>query len=490
MYKSILSGYFQNIILLAFIFSQYIFSQNIIIHGNAHPVYLANSDKVAHLYSYSDFITYQEIFQDKDSLDEKGRFTLKFYTDKTQPVLIKIKNTVAKLYVEPPVNLAIREYIIKMYPPDSIQVNTNDITLNAPISILTYDTLELNSLIFDFNKIYNKYLDEAQKKFLNRNVLFKKLDSILVETKNHFKDIKNPYFQNYIDYNIANININATRDKNVLTNIFLLRKPVQINNYEYMEFFNSFFKDYLIADITKQTHQTIYYVVNKSTNIKQLYNFVKDDPLLNSNDTLKELVLLQNLYHFYFNEKFNPYAVQILLEQMLTSTKYPYHKKILQNIIQELNQLKQGSTAPDFTALTKDSTFFNLYSINKQHIYLSFFSLKSPNSLKELKELQVLYDKFGNKLKIVSICVDDDFKAFKDFVKANPQYKWLILWNYQPTNDFSAKTKYNVKATPLFFLINTDKTLMLSPSPAPSDGIYYRFQSMFGKKRNANRLPE
>ncbi|GIV28603.1 MAG: hypothetical protein KatS3mg027_2417 [Bacteroidia bacterium] len=479
--------FFQTLVGTLFLLSHNLFSQNIIIHGNAHPVYLSHSDKLAELYVHSDFITYQRILLDKDSLDNKGRFTLKFYSDKTQPVLIKIKNVIAKLYVEPPVQ-GIREYIIKMYPPDSIKVNTNDIELNASVSILTYDTTELNSLIFDFNKVYNKYLDEAMNKFLNRNVLFKKLDSILIESKQTFKSINNRYFQNYIDYNIANLNVNATRDKNVIANIFLIHKPVQSNNYEYMEFFNAFFKDYLIADITKQTHQTIYYVVNKSTNIQQLLEYVKNDKYLSKNDTLKELVLIQNLYHFYFNDKFNPYAVQVLLEQLLNYTKIGSHKKILQNIIQELNQLKQGTEAPDFVALTKDSTLFQLYAIgNKQYVYLNFFSLKSPNSLKELKEIQLLNDKFGYYVKFLSVCVDDNFEEFRNFVKLNPQYKWLFLWNYQPRNDFSAKVKYNVKATPLFFLIDTHRILVLSPAPAPSDGIYYHFQKLF-KKRNRSGM--
>lgn len=464
-------------------------SQNIVIHGNAHPVYLKNSDKVAHLYSYSDFITYQKILQDKDSLDDKGRFTLKFYTEKTEPVLIQIKNAVAKLYVEPP-KKGIREYIIKMYPPDSIKTNINDIELNASISILTADTTELNSLIFEFNKIYNKYLDEALVKFLNRPALFKKLDSILIDAKNTFRAIKKPYFHNYLDYTIANININATRDKNNIANIFLFNKPIQYNNYEYMEFFNSFFKDYLIADISRQTHQTIYYTINHSTSVQQLFDYVKDDKLLNSNDTLKELVLIQNLYHFYFNEKFNPYSVQVLLEQMLSFTQNSYHQKVLQNIIQEINKLKQGTVAPDFTALTKDSTLFQLYSINQQYIYLNFFSVKSPVSLKELKEIEFLHKKFGHKMQFISICVDEDFNEFKAFVKKHPEYKWILLWNYQSKNDLSAKVKYNVKAVPLFFLIDTDKLLSLSPAPAPSDGIYYRLELLFKRKRNIKRIGE
>lgn len=473
-----------------FLFTLSLFSlaQNIIIHGNAHPVYLKNSDKIAKLYTYADDITYQPILQDKDSLDNKGRFTLTLYSDKTQVVLIKIKNAVSKIYVEPPAT-GIKEYIMKMYPPDSIQVNTNDIEMNANISILTNDTTELNSLIFDFNKIYNKYLEEAQQKFLNRQVLFKKLDSILIEAKNTFTNIPNYYFQNFIHYTIANLNISATRDKNTIANIFLFNKPVQINNYDYMEFFNAYFKDYLIADITKQTQQTIYYVINKSTNIKPLLDFVKNDRLLNSNDTLKELVLIQNLYHFYFNEKFNPYAVQILLEQLLTYTKIQSHQKIIQNIIQEINALRQGMTAPDFLALTKDSTIFQLYSINKQFIYLNFFSVRSPNSLKELKDIQFLQKKYGHKVKFVSVCIDDNFKDFKTFMQENKTYNWLIVWNYQQANDFSAKSKYHVKATPLFFLIDSNKILVLSPAPSPSDGIYYHFQKIFDRK-NANRLPE
>lgn len=151
-----------------------LFSQNIIIHGNAHPVYLQNSDKVARIYTYSDFISQQEVLQDKDSLDNKGRFTLKLYTSQIQPVIIRIKNAVAKIYVDPPPQ-GIQEYIIKMYPPDSIQVNTNDIDLNAPVSILTNDSLELNTLIFEFNKIYNKYLDEALQKIFKSFCIIQKI---------------------------------------------------------------------------------------------------------------------------------------------------------------------------------------------------------------------------------------------------------------------------------------------------------------------------
>lgn len=468
---------------------KFIHAQNIIIHGNAHPVYLTHSDKVARLYSYSDFITYQEILQDKDSLDSKGRFTLKFYTNKTEPVLIKIKNAVAKLYVEPP-KTGVREYIIKMYPPDSILTNINDIDLHASISILTNDTTELNTLIFEFNKIYNKYLDDAMMKFLNRPVLFKKLDSILIESKKTFQHIHNSYFQNYLDYTIANINVNSTRDKNTIANIFLLKKSIQYDNYEYMEFFNSFFKDYLIADITQQVDKTIYYVINHATSIQQLLDYIKNDKILNTNDTLKELVMIQNLYHFYFNEKFNPYSIQVLLEQLLATTQNSYHQKILHNIIQELNKLKQGTVAPDFTAVTKDSTIFQLYSIDKQYIYLNFFSVRSPSSLRELQEIEFLYKKFGHKMKFVSVCVDEDFNEFKSFVKKHPQYKWILLWNAQPSNDWSAKVKYNVKAVPLFFFIDTDKLLALSPAPAPSDGIYYRLESLFKRKKGIKRIGE
>ncbi len=465
---------------------QYVCSQNIIIHGNAHPAYLNKGVRVAELFTYKDFITKNLVLESKDSLDEKGRFTLKFYCETTQPVIIKLKNAVGKIYVQP-IKDKLQEYIIKFYPPDSVQVNSQDIELKANVSILTNDSLELNTLIFDFNTLYNKYMAVAQTKFLNKPTLYKVLDSIFIEAKEKYKSVNNPFFKSFIDYTMAGLNTDATRDRVTIANHFIINKPVLEKNFAYMEFFNSYFNNYLIGELSLQKNKTIYYVVNNEASIKKLIEYTQSNVLLSKNDTLKELVIIQNLYHFYYNEKFNPHSVQIILEQLLRQTKINYHRTIIQNIIQEFNQLKEGSPAPEFTALNRDSSLFDINQIKNQYIYLTFFSVKSPLSLKEMKEISFLFEKLGHKMQFVSICVDEDFNTYKDFLKKNPTYKWTILFNHNPQKTLSAKVMYNVKAVPLCFLIAPDKSLKLSPAPTPSEGVYYKLNLLFKKPSN-NRI--
>jgi hypothetical protein len=356
----------------------------------------------------------------------------------------------------------------------------NDAELPINIGIVGADTTELNMLIFDYQEQYNKFFISKDGRFLNRNVLFKKADSLKRVCDMRYKDVKNSYFKSYYEYSIAAVNASLSRGENYLINGHIINKPIQYNHYEYMQFFNACFSNYLNTLASQKKGQTLYNIINVKASYDLLDAFLKDDKFL-KNDSLRELVIIRNLWDFYYSADFAPDAIEVIISDMNQRSKITVHKKIMATMLSYFNKMQAGSQAPDFSARTKDGTVGTLSSFKNRWIYLNFFSTKNIESLKEMPKIAALKKKFGDKMVFVSVCLDDSLKSYTSFMKANPKYDWSIWYNYDRSFTKTAKEKYYVTGTEAYFLINNFGYLAQSPAQAPSKGIEYKLNVLFKK---------
>ena len=114
-------------------------------------------------------------------------------------------------------------------------------------------------------------------------------------TRKRYKANKNSYFKNYVDYSFANFYSNTSRSKAYLQKSFIDNKPILYNNYEYMEFFNSYFKGYLKAFASTKTGGSIFNSINSFADYNDLRNQFNSDKTI-TNDTIKELIILKGWY--------------------------------------------------------------------------------------------------------------------------------------------------------------------------------------------------
>ena len=446
-------------------------SQNVTIKGKAHASHIG---KEIVLSDYSDYVTYTKTKESIDTIDKDGYFELKIQTQTTKPVLISINNLVGKLYIQP-------NFVYGIYFPqlDSTYNNQEGTESKATISVYGKDSTELNALIIDFNEQYNLNFAKANERYLSPTKLNALLDTFYMVTRKRYKANKNSYFKNYVDYSFANFYSNTSRSKVYLQKTFIDNKPILYNNYEYMEFFNSYFKGYLKAFSSTKTGGSIFNSINSFADYNDLLNQFNSDKTI-TNDTIKELIILKGLIDFYYSPDFDKRQVQSVIEQLYRSTPSVQNKKIAFNLLQTIYQLQPGAPAPDFTANDKVGMQVNLSYYKGKYIYLNFFSTQSDISLKEMQKITDLKKKFNDKVTFISICINDSVKTYKQYLKSNPKQDWVIL--HQAANS-TARRAYNITSLSGYFFINQQLQLVQSPALTPSEGIEYKFHALFRPKR-------
>jgi hypothetical protein len=294
-------------------------AQNVTIKGKAHASHIG---KEIVLSDYSDYVTYTKTKESIDTVDKDGYFELKIQTQTTKPVLISINNLIGKLYIQP-------NFVYGIYFPqaDSTYNNQEGTESKATISVYGKDSTELNALIIDFNEQYNSYFSKANERYLSPTKLNAVLDTFYMVTRKRYKGNKNSYFKNYVDYSFANFYSNTSRSKAYLQKTFIDNKPILYNNYEYMEFFNSYFKGYLKAFASTKTGGSIFNSINSFADYNDLRNQFNSDKTI-TNDTIKELIILKGLIDFYYSPDFDKRQVQSVIEQLYRSTPSVQNKKI------------------------------------------------------------------------------------------------------------------------------------------------------------------
>jgi hypothetical protein len=462
---------------LCFISAQ-LLSQNVVIRGRAHASY---SGKIIGAYTCSDFITGIRQKENEDTVQKDGFFEVHLQSDYTQPVVLKVENAVARLYVQP-------DFVYGITVPELEKDLDygNDAELPLNIGIVGSDSTELNALIFDYQALYNSFFDTKNNRYLNRQNMFRRADSLKKVCDTRYASIKNPYFKSYYEYSIASINASVSRGENFLINNYILNKPIQYHHYEYMQFFNACFTGYLNTIASMRKGESLYNIINVKGSYQLLDEFLAQDKIL-KNDSLRELVMIKNLWDFYYSADFNPDAIEAIISDLNQKTNNAEHKKITATMLSSFNKMQPGSAAPNFKARTKTGVLTELGSFKGKWIYLNFFSTTNPASLKEMPKIAAIKKKLGDKMIFVSVCLGDSLKSYISYLRANPKFDWNI-WYYSDKNiEKNAKEIYSVSGTEAYFLINNLGYLSLSPAPSPSNGIEYRLNAILKPSRRNNK---
>ncbi len=466
---------FRLLLCLSFIGNMLSFSaQNIKIKGKAHSSY---KGKRIELYTVSDHITGIRQKESSDTIQNDGFFELSLHSLITQPVILRVENVIAKLYVSPDF-----VYGITLPEVDQAADYKNDAELEVNIGVIGKDSTELNALIFDYQKVYNDIFLNGSGQYLSRPMIFKKADSLQKICDSRYKNIKNPYFKSFYTYSIASINASVSRGENFLISNYVLNKSIQYKHAEYMNFFNSCFSGYLKTTASSRKGETLFNIINVKGDYKLLNEFMaKEKPM--ENDSLRELVIIKNLWELYYSSEFDPNAVRKIVSDIQVNTNIEKHKEITAHMLSYFNKMQNGTAAPMIKARNKTGGISDLAELKGKWIYLNFFSTKKTESAKELYKIASLKKKMGDKLLFVSICVDDSLSSYTQFIKSNPKLDWNIWYNSDKRITKSAKEAYCLTGSEAYFLIDNNGHLSQSPALSPSAGIEYKLNSIFKPTR-------
>lgn len=443
-------------------------AQNVTIRGIAG----AHKGKEISVYLYDDLVTYSQSKIDADTVDERGNFELQLAVKKPQVALIRANRLVGKIYLQPDFIYGI------IFPPaDSTRFIAGGTEQSVDL-IVNGDSTELNARIIDFNMLFDEFWQKHYKAFVAKK-MHRELDSFQLQVNKRYEKVKLSYFKTYVDYSFALINENTGRHRAFLAKRYLFDKPIVYDNYEYMEFFNQYFKQYLQKQTTTKNGNLILDAINSQADYRHLNELLKADPVL-KNDTLRELVAIKGLFELYYVPHYSKDKIRDMFAQVSSLSSIPAHKKIVFNILRNIGNLLPGTKAPDFELLNIKRDTLRLSDYSSRYLYLNFFASWCTDCIEQFKKQEMLRKRYGDKLHFVSVCVDEDTNAFKAFIKQNPRFNWAFL---RMGANKEVLSNYNVSAVPVYYLINPQGNLVQSPALKPDEGIERKFDELLKIKR-------
>jgi peroxiredoxin len=420
---------------------------------------------------YDDLITYRPVKQAATTIGSDGTFELKVNTPAVQRMFLSIENKKAHLYASPG-----SSYEVVFPVPDTAEYHNPNVEELVNLNWKFRDTLDLNALIIHYNMFFEYFYSNHYEYFVTGKA-FVVLDSFRVQAKDRYKNVKNEYFQSYIEYNIASLRASFSRnEKSVLKDIS--KRAVLERNYEYMDLFNYAFKDHFQKLLLSPRAQKLAAAINELNSYTALNEVLAKDEML-ANDTLRELVMLKGLRDAYNTGDFRKENIQDILGQIAVNSKISEHRKIASNISHMFTSLDLGSIAPEFELPDKTGKLVSLSGFKDKYIYISFFTSECTVCQQELKAIPDLKKQFGDKVVFISISLDENIDAMKSFLEKNPKYNWYFLY---AGNDPKIREDYGIKTSPVFFLVNTFGKLERYPAASPSQGIEDVLKQIFKKK--------
>ncbi len=443
----------------ALVFSLVLFVQNLSaqktqIRGNGNSY----RGKELTVYTYTDLITFRERSLGKATLDTAGNFNLDVTLDHIRPLFLKIGNVKGNFFAEP-------GGLYTLYVPpvsDSTSASSSRPEYNVNLEFYLKDSLDINALIIDYNRQFDKFWSRYYQYFIAKRSRAK-MDSFKLAIKEHYVKVRKPYFHTHVEYAIAAIEENTFgRGSNNIARDYLVSRPIYYDNLEYMNFFNEFFKGRLQEFTLTDAGARIPSIVNGKPEYAAMMETMALDKQL-KNDTLRELVLLKGLWEFYYSGRYSTEGIITILEEIGAKGKVQEHRKIAENMLAVFPRIVAGKKAPEIVLKDLQGKEVKLSGFKGKHVYFNFWSSANNTCLQEMKLMQDYRKKYGNKIVFVSICTDKTKEEMKAFLAKNPKYDWTQLY----CDDESLLQTYEIRMVPTYFLVD-DKGYFIQKAPSAS----------------------
>ncbi len=333
---------------------------------------------------------------------------------------------------------------------------------------------DLNFLMLSFNDAYTPYYNKFAGNLYSKN---KKalLDTTISALRNLNQDATVLFYKLYVEYKIGYLKHLAYQQKSQSVSLeYFQGRPILYNNPAYLELFNQIFDKYFYFFGQTTNGKKIFQDVNRDKSYYNLTQTLQFDSLLRE-DSLRELVILKNIHDEFYSDRFSRSGLLNILDSLAATSKISKHKEIAGFIKNKITRLMPGFNPPAFELYDKDGKIVKLSDFLGTYVYLNFCTCTSYGCIKEFDLLKHLSEKYKDKLKIVTISVDDNRKVMSDYVLKS-QLNWTFLhYGNQP----EILQQYDIRAYPTYFLIDSKGKLVFSPAVSPGENFeMYLFQVM------------
>ena len=421
-------------------------------------------------YQYSDYISQDTSRLCQVTVDQQGSFSCSFPLEHTIKAFTDLGPYKGFVFLEPG-----KQYQLSLPPREekTQAQKLNPFFEGIPVHIGIKNTTpnELNYKINQFSSLYNRIVNENVNNIKN---LAQKRDSVL-RLLDTMVRAEHPFFKAFKRYKIAGLKLPLGFPAEKIKATYLNGEPIHYDNPAYMDLFSTLYEGYF-QDLFSSHGNKLYGIINGKQSYTLLDSLCRQDTLLAGNPGLRELVILNGLNSVYHDERFNPRAIDYLLEAFSQHSGNSRHIQIAHNIRQNNQVLMPGQQAPDFCLYDPDSNQVCLKDFKGQYIYLGFCNSKNYSCIRDYQILKNLQDKHKKHFQVVIIS-NNSFDAMARYAEHH-DYPFIFL-HYG--NQKEVLRDYRIRAMPTYYFIDPEGRLSISPAAPPSENaeeqIYRRMKS-------------
>jgi hypothetical protein len=226
-------------------------------------------------------------------------------------------------------------YHLQLGKPDTNAVQT--LGLEIPVSIYFSNKQEhsLNHQIIYFEQLVSEFYGANNIYFAKPRILQKEL----LNFKNEIlkKEFPNPsaFLKTYIDYSIATI-----EETIFMNDAYQFKKyfsgSIQYHHPIYMQYFATFYKQYLKQISLKTKGEKLTYEINEMHSYEKAMNTILKADTLLKNDTLRELILLTGLREWYYLKDNNRNNISMLMNFIALKGLSKENRTIAKNLLDDI----------------------------------------------------------------------------------------------------------------------------------------------------------
>jgi hypothetical protein len=289
---------------------------------------------------------------------------------------------------------------------------------------------------------------------------------------------KNRYFNALKSYSFGKLEYSlGLKEPEQIGIKYFARKEPYLAHPAYQHLFNAIYSNYLT-----QKSQVIGKMEAISPALKGNFREFADQLIRSGYSTeITELLAVKCFYDGYFSNKLDKKMMLKGLKEATAQCSYEPLKNALPGMLFKITSLQAGTTAPALLLKNIKAETSSLKPGNK-FIYLAFFNRNSKESREELDSLVSLDKKLNTILTVVPVSLDVDFQEAAQWWKLK-KYPWELKGAIHPDK---ASADYQIKTTPVFYLLSPDLKLVLSPALSPT----HNFESLFLKIYRETRFKQ
>ena len=432
----------------------------------------------AFLWTYDDLVSYQERVVGRTISDAHDNLIFTLNNKNIMSVKIQVEFFKIEIYVEPN-----KDYLIEVQP---VNFNNRDFYPKNIIGYLTPEFKivkpqqhEINSELEAINEVFAEFYD-SNYVFLYQNRLplgtFEKLN---IKIDSLRKKSSTNFARKHINIQFTQLNLLLRKTGTPLVvKEYFKGENILYNDKIYMDFFNSFWSNYLMVSLRGLRYGQLDSVINNARSYYALTRLIESDPYL-KDPKLRELVVLNNLKEMYSDWRFNKSAIRDILSDISANGLTPENKKISVNIRKALLKY-DNDQAPDFRLPNMaGDEYFSKESFEGKYIYLNMWNEKCPKCLAQMDYEKELFLDMDDIINFVSVYVGPDTAAARKIIEKR-DYKWTQLYYNE---DFEFIKNYKMELFPYYILLGKEGNIEWYPAKFPSERFNDYFIEMLNKKK-------